>query len=458
MNIRPRIIILILFSYLCAVNTVAQTNSFSGTKTPYREPKQAYTPPPAGFKPVFVNHVGRHGARFLTKAGSDVNVLQLLSLAQKDNGLTPVGIKLKEMTTRFLSIEKGNYENITQLGREEQAGIGKRMISQYKDAFKGRGLEVVTTYKVRTQQSAEAFLKGFGSYKGKKIFHITPDSLDDVLRFYDLSPAYQEYKKSPAVEVPVDSLNNDARTKKTAERVCARVFTPSFLNAFFKKDITIETGRKQVKMDPVSFTEYLYDLYCVQLSIPVEMHEKGYAASSIDFGIAFDQKDFEWLSFKNDAADFLEKGAGTDTLGIQVKVATPLLAEFVNSTEAIINNEKHADAILRFTHAEAISPFATLLGVPQASSPSSSIYQYNKHWQAASIIPLSANIQWIIYSNGKEYLVKMLLNEKETKLPLATSSWPYYKWNDVKQYYLGKLQALQTGPKQDMHRYLTELK
>jgi len=37
--------------------------------------------------------------------------------------------------------------------------------------------------------------------------------------------------------------------------------------------------------------------------------------------IAFDKEDLEWMEFRNGAADFLEKGPGFDSVGIQVKVA-----------------------------------------------------------------------------------------------------------------------------------------
>jgi len=120
-------------------------------------------------------------------------------------------------------------------------------------------------------------------------------------------------------------------------------------------------------------------------------------------------------------------------------VAAPLLTDFITTTSDVVNHLKPADAILRFTHAEAISPFASLLGIPQASVPAVSIYQYNQHWSADSIIPLSANIQWIVYSNGSEYLLKVLLNEKETRLPVPTLQYPYYKWEEVRDYYLEKL-------------------
>lgn len=408
------------------LTTKAQvTPQYAGTKTPYPTPAQQYTPPPAGFKPVFINHVGRHGSRFFTKAGSDHMVFDILNKAQSQKALTPLGQQLLGMTEHFVAIQKENYENITGLGKEEQACIAKRMLSNYADAFKGNGLEIVATHKVRTQQSASAFLSSFNNYKGNKQSTIVPDSLDTTLRFYDLSPAYQAYKKSTAVSAPVDTLLKDAKTATMAKAICKRIFKPGFAT------------------EPIEFTIGLYDMYCGRFSIIEEMKQHSLTNKSIDFGIAFNSQQLQWLDFINGAEDFYEKGAARDTLGIQATVAAPLLNDFIKSTSAIIDHTKQEDAILRFTHAEAISPFATLLGIPQASVPAASVYEYNKHWSAAAIIPLSANIQWIVYSNGTEYLVKALLNEKEVALPVPTVQYPYYKWSDVNAYYLQKLKNIE---------------
>ncbi|MBS1565033.1 MAG: hypothetical protein JST39_11630, partial [Bacteroidetes bacterium] len=269
-----RNIILLLLIYIPAAGQDA------GTKTPYPAPGKRCTPPPPGYAPVFINHVGRHGARFLTKAGSDVETLQLLELAKTEGALTAEGQAILRMVIRFLSIEQDNYENITLLGREEQAAIASRMLHRYPQVFTGRGLELIMTHKVRTQQSAEAFASGLGDYKGKKNYRVVPDSLDNTLRFYDLSPAYIAFRQNPLLRRSIDSLNNDPKTAAVSANVCARMFTPAFASRLHK-GIVVEIKQKKLKIDAVSFTENLYDLYCVQLSIPLEMRQKGYAKDSI---------------------------------------------------------------------------------------------------------------------------------------------------------------------------------
>ena len=54
----------------------------------------------------------------------------------------------------------------------------------------------------------------------------------------------------------------------------------------------------------------------------------------------------------------------------------------------------------------------------------------------------ACNIQLIFYRNPKspsDILVKCLLNGIESTLPMATETFPYYKWSVVKSYYNEKM-------------------
>ena len=65
----------------------------------------------------------------------------------------------------------------------------------------------------------------------------------------------------------------------------------------------------------------------------------------------------------------------------------------------------------------------------------------------------------ILYAGDSgSYLVKVLLNEKEAVLPVAAGQWPYYRWEDVRAYYVEKLGALQAGIGGNMQEYLRGLK
>ena len=68
--------------------------------------------------------------------------------------------------------------------------------------------------------------------------------------------------------------------------------------------------------------------------------------------------------------------------------------------------------------------------------------ELDKYWQNYKIFPMACNIQLIFYKHKKnrgDVLVKALLNEREVSLPVPTTMHPYYRWDDVRDYWTKKL-------------------
>ena len=131
--------------------------------------------------------------------------------------------------------------------------------------------------------------------------------------------------------------------------------------------------------------------------------------------------------------------------------------DFLETTNnAIIEGNVSAD--LRFAHAETIIPFAALLGIDIASAQTNDLNYVLDIWKDYQIAPMAANIQWILYNNDSgEYLIKMLLNEKEVTFPIESDNIPYYKWDDVSSYYqtiLDSLPLIKTFSEDKKLRYL----
>lgn len=96
-------------------------------------------------------------------------------------------------------------------------------------------------------------------------------------------------------------------------------------------------------------------------------------------------------------------------------------------------------ATLRFAHDSNITPLAALMGIETydvAWREPETLYQ---HWTDFKVSPMCANLQ-IVFFNKKggttdDILVKVLLNEHEVHIPVATTQFPYYRWTDVRAYY-----------------------
>jgi hypothetical protein len=448
--------------FITGIRAQPEEGLFLGTKTTYAPLQERYSPPPAGFEPVFVNYVGRHGARHLTKPGGEISLVQLLATAVKSHALTAKGTELWNRVNLLISIEKENYGNITLSGAAEQTGIATRMLQQYPSVFKGRGIQIVTTGEVRTQQSCRAFLKAFTGYNRAAVsIHTPADENNEELRFFDLSPAYLEYEKSGSWAEKMDLLENKEVIRGLYPALTSQFFLAPFLDSLIRGQLVL-TGKKgkTVSYTAADFTIDLYALYCISYSLQQERAQKKLPASAMDFRIFFTAEQLDVLDKITGAADFLKKGPGTCDTCLQVTDAVPLLVDMMNTTDDFIKKNDR-DAVLRFAHAETIAPFAVLLGIKGASETTADIENYRAVWNVAKIIPLSANIQFILFKNKQnDYLVKVLLNEKEARLPvsLVPVNSCYYRWKEVRAFYLAKLKKLQVGLQDDMHQYLLNLK
>lgn len=403
-------------------------------------------PAPRGYEPVFINHVGRHGARHLTKDVASSFAFQLVQKADSLNSLTTEGKKLRQMILRLEKIEKKDFESISAEGKSEQQGLAKRMVANYPSLFSSApSVRVTVAKKARTAQSADAFLTGLKEKINTEGIKKTVN--DTILRFYDLSPSYASFEKDGAWTEAFNDFKKRKGLKKLTEDFGRQFFSLSFFSR-----LSAAEGEK--------FVDDVYGFATITPSIQTEITTAGYDPSDLRFLSFFSCPQLQTLNGIGDAEDFLVKGPGTDVSGIQVKIAAPLLANFINTTDEYISGKKPA-VQLRFSHAETVAPFAALLGLHGAATPAKKLNDVSTTWQASAIVPLSANIQWILYGkgNGTDYLVKFLLNEKEVSVDgLSTKTFPYYKWTDVRSFYVARLQSLQTTVADNGYQYLLGVK
>ncbi|GAA3951476.1 histidine-type phosphatase [Pedobacter ginsengiterrae] len=420
-----------------------------GTKTLYQPKQNKYAKTPVGFEPVYINYVGRHGARHLTKDIKISSAYIRVSTADSLNELTADGKYLKQLILNLGKEEEGHVASISKSGEDELKGIAERMFDHHKSIFvPAKPILVSTTKKGRTKESAEAFLEGLKSRNPVSTEKVTFNFADDDhLRFYDFSKTYDEFKEKG---------NWIGAYQKLAESKQLKTISNKFTSKFFKSGYLY----KLTQEDKIAFTEDIYGFYTILNAVGAEIKQAGLTAKELDFKSLFSMEDLSVLGTLGDAEDFLTKGPGINNNGIQVRIAAPLLADFINTTDAFLKS-KPVGADLRFSHAETIAPFAAIMNIKGASESANDVMRFNQNWKAENVIPFSANIQWIFYqnkSNGK-YLVKFLLNEKEAVINcLPTNSFPFYTWSSVRAFYLKRLKMLNFGLQDDAHKYLLNVK
>ena len=100
---------------------------------------------------------------------------------------------------------------------------------------------------------------------------------------------------------------------------------------------------------------------------------------------------------------------------------------------------------LRFGHETCLLPLVCLMDINGYGQTIDDLELLEQRgWVNYRIFPMSSNVQMVFYRSDpsdKDVLVKMLLNENEATLPLPGQKGPYYRWADVRDYYLRKLDA-----------------
>ncbi|WP_297433276.1 histidine-type phosphatase [uncultured Cetobacterium sp.] len=418
---------------LLALFTTLTTSIFSadfnylGTKQPYNVKEISTAPTPNGYKPFFVNHLGRHGSRHLSSPKYDVSLYELLSIAEKEKAITPEGLKLKNSIAQLMEIEKGNYGLLTDVGVKEQKEIAKRFYENNKDIF-GKDVIASSTYVERAQQSRDAFLEELGEYTPNINFKVSTNSKKDILlRFFDLSPEYEEFSENGNWK---KELNTYSKSKNFNNEVLNQLFSKEFIKKLENGEFKLKDSKgKVVLKNPTDAVRNLYDLYIIQASI----------GKNLGFGDFFSEEQLKWYEEVDNLSDFYEKGPGKNGEDIATNIALPLLENFIVTSDEAIKNQ-NISANLRFAHAETTIPFITLLDINGYSAKEDNMEKVYEKWLGRDISGMSTNIQWIFYKNDKnDVLVKILHNEKDAELPIATTMKPYYKWDDVKNFYTSKL-------------------
>lgn len=119
-----------------------------------------------------------------------------------------------------------------------------------------------------------------------------------------------------------------------------------------------------------------------------------------------------------------------------------MVQNIIESADSAIKNRSIA-ATLRFGHDGNVIPLLALLQVENFDVSVAGPAEVYKHWCDFKASPMAANIQIVFFENKKgDILVKFLHNEKEVHVAVKTDMWPYYHWNDVREYYLDCLSKL----------------
>ena len=377
------------------------------------------TPAPEGKHPFYISHYGRHGSRYLINPTEYSRPLEILKAAADAGKLTPLGMDVLRRVKMICDESEGRLGELTPLGGLQHRQIARRMFERFPEVFEGAAtIDAKSTVVIRCILSMENELQEL--LLMNPLLNIRHDaSYHDMwyMNFKDkeLTSRRQNFETEKAYYAFVDKHRN-------YERAMEALFAD---HAYMKQNI-----------DTWQLNNYLFKLASNLQSS--ELHKK-----ITLYDIFTDDEIYSnWLI--NNARWYIEYGACPLNGGTQPFTQRNLLRTIIEEADSCIALEKPG-ATLRFGHETMVLPLTCLMELNDFGLQESNLEKLEgKGWLDYKIFPMGANIQLIFYRHDysdKDVLVKVLLNENEARLPIKSNIEPYYKWSEVRNYYLSKINA-----------------
>ena len=388
----------------------------AGNYANYPLPTGHLTPAPEGYEPFYITHYGRHGSRYMTSDKHYRRLRHQLDTARSLGLLTDYGKDVRSRIKVAAADAKDRAGELTTLGARQHKAIARRMYDNYPSLL-SRPLSVFAN----SSNSRRVMLSMAN-------FVLELKSLNPSLDFkMDASEHDLYYIKSNKSIVVPDNDTDDGLYRKLSKFKKKMLSGQPQMEAIFK-----DPKRAKTFIDPYTFADDLYnvaaDMYCVPelgLSFDDVFGEEG----MID---GFRAYNASWCLWEG-----LMPGAKPSYYRIY-----PLLQNFLDDADAVIAEGGYG-LRLRFGHDSVVLPLAYILGFQEAVNATDDMEDLHHHFSIFRLIPMAANIQWVFFrkEGSDDILVKFLMNENETSIPLRTDCYPYYHWSDVERYYRDMIES-----------------
>ena len=375
------------------------------------------TAAPAGKRPFYLSHYGRHGSRYINKRmGYDIPYI-MMCRADSLGQLTPTGNEVLRQIRAIIADSELRWGDLTSYGHQQIRQIAARMTKRFPELFEGEAyINARSTTSNRCILSMASTILELMKYNPNLKIRMEASMYtmwymnhqDKLLSKNGMTPeakaaheAYEEKLKGNPCLMKLLFQNPDAVLKVIDERQ---------LNYFL------------IKMGLFQLHTHLY--------------KSGYLTD------IFTAEDLYRLWQDDNAWWYIQYGACKLNGGHQPYSQRYLLRQIINDADSCIRLEKPS-VQLRFGHDTVILPLVCLMGINGYDLETDNLEELEaKGWMSSAIFPMSSNIQLVFYRKDPEdqdVLFKVLLNEKEAWLPIATDCAPYYHWRDFREHYLKKI-------------------
>lgn len=360
---------------------------------------------PAGYKPFYISHYGRHGSRYAWNARTYSFLHEVFAKAKELDVLTPYGKEFAQKYENFYQIPYTNAGDLVPLGFDQHLAIGTFVGEQFPQVFKGRKkVDALSSTGQRCIVSMGAFTAGLMSSNPKLQMRMQSDHVGMTIIAPPSAPRALRRKFKGQNDIPqMETVESFFERTCKPQELLDKLFTDS---SFIK-----EMDEKEDE----SFTDQLFELYCGYHNYETK--------PLFDDLLTQDQllKYWEAANYYSFYTDI------TARYGV-----IPLLEDIIGKAEDAFQDPNRA-AHLRFGHDYILEGLITLLNVNKMGTIPATPEEA-KYWFQNYNIPMAGTILFVFCKNKKgDVIFKVVLNENDATLPeLTPVQGNYYRWSDFR--------------------------
>lgn len=376
----------------------------------------AQTPTPQGYTPFHMEHYGRHGSRWLIGKDDYNTPVDRLSKAERAGKLTPLGEKTLEVLRDIQKASDKRLGELSDKGAFQHQVIGKRMATNFPEIFsQGANVDTKSTVVIRCILSMLNGIEGIRSVQPDLNLHSDASQADMYfMNFSDKGARPAKHYADSVYTSPYKKrhkLNSDYLSRLVTDKQFAEdSVAPGLMPYLYWVLANTQSHSGQPFMAPEIFSEdemrelWLYD-------------NGGWIIHAINTPMSRNRMPFTQRN---------------------------LLRNMIESADTALLSTKPG-ANLRYGHDGILINLVTLMDINGLGQEFKTIEEAEEAGvRTYEIIPMAGNLQMIFYrpDNPKEdWLVKVLLNEREVTLPIPAVSGPYYSWPVLRRHYLDILDS-----------------
>lgn len=398
---------------LFPVSALAQDHDWAGINTHcYEFLPEKDTPAPKGYKPFYLSHYGRHGARTGMKVGTTYDdVISVLKAAADLKVLTPSGDSLLNEAVRVDLCHNGMEGRLTRRGEAEHQELARRIYKRYTPVFRDgcKYVRVESSTVPRCLVSMNAFTTALSSIQGD--LRYTFDTGEKVFAYINNGCTKTVGR---IVKERIDSLASATVTDNAP--FFRRIFSDVEKGLALMPDqdvflMNVWTIAREGKASGVEEDIFRF--------LPEDVIRKWW--------------DAELRSIYMRQCNSLE--FGDERMALTEPLVSVILRQ---AQEAVLGGQVAAD--LKFGHDFPLLALASYFGL-EGVGERLSFEEIPQKWSDPMMIPFASNLQIVFYRNRQDdVLVKFVYNGRERSVrglePVADRdgrATPYYRWNDVRE-------------------------